>query len=307
MPFRRIDAFPRNGLGAVSRRDIVRALTGSGAAGLGGALSLSAHGKGNGRKKGGKGKGKRKPSPKPRRDICDATWPDAHNREYCKFIRRQCDGDDPREFCIEEGFDGRPGEKVAVCCEIDRKCCGKACCLRDAECCGGLCCGRGADSDLACCDGRCIDTTRNPEHCGVCGNECGIGETCLDSRCVSSCGPGGTACPGTFSNCCPAGRTCCNGRCIDTTGDDNNCGQCGNRCRKPGYPRNEVCIDGECVCWAAGTVWDDSCGGCNDPATWKCCDIGGSACPVTHDCVLLGTRPNGDPIWGCVGRRQQTT
>lgn len=268
----------RSGVRAVSRRDIARSVAGLGA-GLIGAVGPSVYGKGNGRKKkaGGKAKGKKKPPAKPVRDICDATWPDAHNREYCRFIRRQCNEGVRREFCIIEGDPNDPA-KVAVCCP-------------EGE---------------SCCDGACVDLELDSVHCGACGEGCGVGELCFEGQCVSFCGPGGTPCPGAATQCCRDGKTCCNGRCIDTTGDDNNCGQCGKRCRKPGYPRNEVCIAGECVCWAAGTVWDESCGGCNDPATWRCCDVGGSACPVTHDCVMLGTRPNGDPIWGCVGRPQST-
>jgi hypothetical protein len=105
--------------------------------------------------------------------------------------------------------------------------------------CGG--CGPG----LTCCANRwaqygdapaiCVDLKIHPEHCGSCGNDCGI--ACQDGHCVEStscadggscplgqaCSPGGaenvccpvgtedTGNPVTFHGCCPAGVTCgCN-------------------------------------------------------------------------------------------------
>jgi len=31
---------------------------------------------------------------------------------------------------------------------------------------------------------RCVNTDRNEDHCGECGNRCGANETCVDGRCV---------------------------------------------------------------------------------------------------------------------------
>ena len=40
--------------------------------------------------------------------LCQSHWPGSddiasHNRNYCEFICEQCDGTDPREFCITGG------------------------------------------------------------------------------------------------------------------------------------------------------------------------------------------------------------
>jgi len=115
--------------------------------------------------------------------------------DHCEFICRQCDGDDARDFCIIEDFDGHEGNKVAVCCGEEQKCCdGKNCCDRDAQCCGnGNCCG--SPPDFQCCNGACINTKLSPNHCGACGNACGDGQECINGRC------------GCLLN-CPQGQPC---------------------------------------------------------------------------------------------------
>jgi hypothetical protein len=35
------------------------------------------------------------------------------------------------------------------------------------------------------CDGSCIDTQRDSQHCGACGNVCNEGEPCLEGKCLS--------------------------------------------------------------------------------------------------------------------------
>jgi hypothetical protein len=59
---------------------------------------------------------------------------------------------------------------------------------------------------------RCVNTNRDENHCGECGNRC------------------------------RANETCCGGRCVNTNRDEDHCGRCGSRCR-----RNETCVDGRCV------------------------------------------------------------
>ncbi|MGH2616201.1 MAG: hypothetical protein ACRDJC_13235 [Thermomicrobiales bacterium] len=118
--------------------------------------------------------------------------------DHCEFICEQCDGDDPREFCIRDGTkpDGSP-TKVADCCDEGRTCCGGSCCDRGARCCGGNdCCGSTDDSDLQCCDGRCINTAISAAHCGDCDNACGAGQVCRDGRC------------GCAAETCPQGQLC---------------------------------------------------------------------------------------------------
>jgi hypothetical protein len=40
----------------------------------------------------------------------------------------------------------------------------------------------------SCCAGDCTDTSTSSEHCGRCGNPCGINAVCCGGRCVSRCG-----------------------------------------------------------------------------------------------------------------------
>ncbi|KAJ3681373.1 hypothetical protein LUZ60_015862 [Juncus effusus] len=52
-----------------------------------------------------------------------------------------------------------------------------------------------------CCLGRhCVDTNRDPDHCGVCGHKCSYG------------------------------LLCCGGTCVDIRVDPKHCGTCYNRC-----------------------------------------------------------------------------
>lgn len=98
-----------------------------------------------------------------------------------------------------------------VCCAVDgtmqcvntgrdpRSCgeCGRACDpLVGNTCEGGRCiCAddrrgcEGTAADACCVDALsgfafCVDTTREPEHCGACGRRCGVTERCIDGECI---------------------------------------------------------------------------------------------------------------------------
>ena len=112
---------------------------------------------------------------------------------HCEFICRQCDGDDPREFCIRKGAkrDGTP-TKVADCCREGETSPALPLLPRRARvlprgtrgivlpqrqtCCSGTgcptnnpwtaCCAAGAGHGI------------HKEHCGACGNACLPNERC---------------------------------------------------------------------------------------------------------------------------------
>lgn len=237
------------------------------------ALGGSQRGKSKGRSgsktkpkaKGKKGKRSARPNPP---DICDTTWPDADNREHCRFIREQCAGDDPREFCIRDGVkpDGAP-TKVAVCCAEGETCCdasccpkghaccrgehGDTCCREDQTCCGGFCCGTNKPS-AACCDGQCVDTDYHRGHCGSCGNACSATEYCEVGKCFCA------------HDCdeCPAGLTWCGDRCVDTKSNSEHCGGC-----YAFNPNGLKCCDGNLCTYINGVC----CGGTCYPEGWPSC------------------------------------
>jgi len=84
------------------------------------------------------------------------------------------------------------------------------------------------DSGMTCmgtmCGGQCVDTTSDDNNCGMCGNACPSGASCVSSTC--QCGTG----------------TLCSSSCVDTSTDNNNCGKCGNVCST-----SETCTSGTCT------------------------------------------------------------
>jgi hypothetical protein len=216
-----------------------------------GAEGGSAKSKQSAGKDGGRTDGKaRKPK---KQGPCAANFHTKHDRKYCRFIQRQCDGDDPRDFCIVKDFDGHLGEKVAVCCDEDQKCCDGDCCDKDAQCCGGRCCG--SAPEIACCHGRCYNTKRDDSNCGGCGNQCPVGQYCEDGRCVCFGGPCDPA--------CPSGLTFCNGECVDTLNDPRHCGGC-----NAFNPNGLKCCNGNVCTYVDGVC----CGGTCYPNGWPGCE-----------------------------------
>jgi hypothetical protein len=183
-------------------------------------------------------------------DACSANWPGSgrrarRNRRHCRFIRRQCDGDDPRDFCIVQVLP--TDDKIADCCPDGRpKCCGRECCQSNDKCCEGRCCGDASSPELQCCNGRCINTNANFLHCGGCGHECPVGQTCADGRCVCVGGPCDPA--------CPVGLTYCDGECVDTLEDPRHCGGC-----NAFNPNGLKCCNGNLCTYVDGLCCGSTC------------------------------------------------
>lgn len=226
--------------------------------------------------------------------------------DFCELVCRQCDGDDPRQFCIAEGVkpDGTP-TMVARCCDAEQECCGNQCCGPAGHCCdlgnrgkvcispNAECCpddtGRGYCSpDQDCCPGYgCVDKSDQCGGCapcspgkvcenGVCVCQDGLtlcGETCLDlARDERNCGFCGHRCDVVDPN----RPDCCAGECVNKRFHPHRCGQCNNRCQI-----NESCIAGECRCTQECCNGNDS-GVCTGPRF--CCPEPCSRC-VGEECL----------------------
>lgn len=89
------------------------------------------------------------------------------------------------------------------------------------------------------CDGKCIDPSKEPDHCGQCGNECGDAQACEDGACTSE---------------CSGGRSICDRKCVDLQSSSGHCGACEASCGD-----HEECVDGECACTPPLTGCGDRC------------------------------------------------
>jgi hypothetical protein len=80
------------------------------------------------------------------------------------------------------------------------------------------------------CGGACVDTTTDPNNCGVCAKVCQskphASPVCAGSQCSTQ---------------CDSGYSQCGGQCVDTNTDKVNCGKCGTRC-----PGMKTCNAGQC-------------------------------------------------------------
>ncbi|MEZ4394476.1 MAG: MXAN_6577-like cysteine-rich protein [Polyangiales bacterium] len=178
---------------------------------------------------------------------------------------------------------------------------------------------------LAECEGTCVDLQANPNHCGVCGNACTAGQSCVSGACsammrgcadgetdcgglcvnttndAQNCGACGSAC-GAGQSCvggacmapatCPSGQTDCGGACVDTNSDNQNCGRCGGVCGA-----GEACNSGACMATTTCPGGQTACAGvCVDTAT----DVGncgacGAACMAGESCASGSCRAAGCP------------
>jgi hypothetical protein len=87
-----------------------------------------------------------------------------------------------------------------------------------ATCTAGMCgiqCNSGFPFSYTLCGIACVDLTSDSMNCGMCGNACPAGETCINSQC--GCANSLTYCPSTMM-------------CVDTHSDAQNCGMCGHAC-----------------------------------------------------------------------------
>jgi len=128
--------------------------------------------------------------------------------------------------------------------------------------------GPDADAGPACvaprmmCGDRCADLQTDTTHCGMCGNSCPMGQSCVAGACA-----------------CPMGEMMCGGACRDTAMDPANCGRCGNAC-----PMGQSCVAGACACPMGQML----CGGaCVDTASDTAnCGMCGNACPASQSCAM---------------------
>ena len=141
------------------------------------------------------------------------------------------------------GGGGNSGGGGSTCLELHSQC------NASAECCSGWC----TDNECRTCGDTicgedCIVLSDNLAHCGACFNACDTNtQTCVSGVCTDSGdGGGGGSCTDLGGGCdfsaqccsgwCNAG-TCdscgmvvCNDQCVDTSSDNNNCGNCNNMC-----------------------------------------------------------------------------
>jgi hypothetical protein len=146
------------------------------------------------------------------------------------------------------GDGGGGGGGGSACLELHSQC------NQSSECCSGWC----TDNECRSCGDTicgedCIVLSDNLAHCGACFNACNTDtQTCVDGTCTGGDGGGGggdgggggcvdlgggcgfsAQCCSGFCNagtCGSCGMVVCNDQCVDTSSDNNNCGNCNNMC-----------------------------------------------------------------------------
>jgi hypothetical protein len=125
----------------------------------------------------------------------------------------------------------------------------------------------GCSGSQTSCNGTCVDTSLDPNNCGICGNVCSADQQCIAGQC--ECAAGHISCAGVCvdpntnpahcggcnnpcsegedcvaASCgCPNGQAPCTGGCTDLNTDELNCGQCNRSCGAA-----EECVNGDCTC-----------------------------------------------------------
>jgi len=279
---------------------------------------------------------------------CDAVCPIDQVCDHmvchpCEYPKMFCDGD-----CHD----------VMTCSDHCGNC--ETSCGEGQTCENGECVAENCTDPLENCSGQCVNLMEDPEHCGICGHTCAAGQICLDGNCVfDECPPGeklcGDGCVDTLNSpdhCGDCFVVCNNppdSKC-DTTGQykivysgpgdcqngiclyDFNEVYCPNGCQNGACvsdPCNgvtcapyEVCVAGDCVCSASGTVClgETICcaSGCTDPwadnqncgqcgircenfayclANSCVCDADGTICDDSQACCSNGcTDLSSDPL-----------
>ncbi len=98
------------------------------------------------------------------------------------------------------------------------------------------------------CGSICVNTSKDQDNCGACGNVCPPGDLC------------------SLGKCCPCGSVNCGGVCTDVWHDPSNCGKCGKHCR-----HGQTCISGKCVTqYTSGCSTASDCGVSTGCKTFTC-------------------------------------
>jgi hypothetical protein len=117
---------------------------------------------------------------------------------------------------------------------------------------------------LTSCNGSCIDTKTSFQNCGMCGTQCGNGQSCVAGSCI-----------------CTSGLTACGQACVNTTSDPANCGACNTVCTG-----GQVCSQRACSASCAAGEQQCSSGSCavvaTDPTN---CGFCGNVCSGGQACV----------------------
>lgn len=168
--------------------------------------------------------------------------------------------------------------------------------------------GNGCPSGMSPCpDGNCYELDSSPANCGMCGNVCPSGLSCVASTCTNTAitettapvtttaavATTTTAAPiGTVSglhtfgpvtkSCFLFGLTDCSGSCVNTTSDGSNCGSCGTKCTGPLMG----CCKSTCTSYASDA---SNCGSCGHKCSvYSICSAG--SCTI-KSVVTFGTVP----------------
>ncbi len=161
----------------------------------------------------------------------------------CQCNAAQCPGPDGGLVCSDLQSDP---QNCSQCGEL---------CPENEQCVGGLCQCPSGNTICPLADGGvvCTDLSSDPNNCGGCALGCDGGSCQCDPAtqlCLAPAPgqPGSCSCQGTLTPCGANG-----GGCVDTNGDPNNCGGCGQLC-----PTGN-CVGGVCVCDAPYTKCGTDC------------------------------------------------
>ena len=162
------------------------------------------------------------------------------------------------------------------------------------QCCDNEDCTRvyGEGSGMVCCQGKCVDTQKDPNNCGACGQTCTAdaskhvtGVACSGGACViTSCIAGWDDCDNDYSNGCEIQIN---------DADINNCGACDVACTADAskHVTGVACSGGACVVTSCSVGWDDCdnaySNGCEiqiDDADVNNCGACGNYCPGGRTC-----------------------
>jgi hypothetical protein len=190
---------------------------------------------------------------------------------------------------------------------ICQECCDDTQCVYldvNATCQGGTCqCPEG----LTVCDRYCVDTNKEPYHCGRCSNRCRSG-TCVNGQCRTPESCNLVCNPQHDPDCepveCPGDKVCEDNECVCPSGmvdcdQDGVCEACG-RCTVTTCPPDpttgavgECCPDGRCSCGGACCISGEEC----FPDEGRVCEArqtGTSECEFCATCDYCWLRP---PAW----------